>query len=77
MRVNVIDNSTYTECHCERSPAPQGVQGEVKQSHQIATPACRNALPTAARHFGVQARPPVRGPRNDKFLSTFTVDILA
>ena len=24
-------------CHCERSPAPHGVQGEVKQSHWIAT----------------------------------------
>jgi hypothetical protein len=31
------------DCHCERSPAPDGVQGEVKQSHEIATPACRNA----------------------------------
>ena len=28
--VNVINNLTYSECHCERSPAPHGVQSEVK-----------------------------------------------
>jgi hypothetical protein len=47
--------------HCERSPVPGMVQGEVKQSpssNRIATPACvhpRRAT-IACRHFGVQAR---------------------
>jgi hypothetical protein len=59
-----INYLTYTECHCGRL-----------KSDEIATPACRNALPTAGRHFGVQARRFT--PRNDNFLSTFTLDLVS
>jgi hypothetical protein len=45
----VNDNKLIlTMCHCERSPAPHGVQGEVKQSQEIATLARRSA--SAHRH---------------------------
>jgi hypothetical protein len=49
----------------------------VKQSHEIATPACRNAplkqagLLARAKHFGVQGRR--FAPRNDNFLWAFTI----
>jgi len=51
------------------------IANEVKQSQGIGTPACRNALPTVGRHFGVQARGPAKrgAPRNDSFSRLFTI----
>jgi hypothetical protein len=73
--VNAINKLTCTSCHCERSPAPHGVQGEVKQSHRIATPACRNLIlqrMAVFKHSGVQARR--FAPRNDHFIKAFTIE---
>ena len=56
-----------TDCHCERSPEPNRVQGGVKQSHESAALARPKRFSAQARRFA---------PRNDN-LFAWILDLLA